>query len=195
MALANFDNRYCADAEEEEGLRERLELFQAFTQIYNRHRDWLKRLVNLDQDALQALAPASMHYIQGIVSAEQVYLVSNLTHGYSQSIAATDRFWTLGRDPRQSNLAVLDRRLSRCHAKIRYCSHQGFVLADADSTNGTFVNGDAVVDEQVLRDGDQVRLGSLTFFFFTDSATETSVNPDSVPSTGMPLGDTTLRLP
>ena len=111
-----------------------------------------------------------MHYIQGVASPSGAYLVSNLVTGNSQTVDASTSGWTLGRDPRQSHLAVLDRQLSRCHARLQYLHEAGFVLSDEGSTNGTFVNGAALESPQSLRDGDQIRVGSLTIFFFTCAA-------------------------
>ncbi|MEO1592768.1 MAG: FHA domain-containing protein [Cyanobacteria bacterium J06632_22] len=183
-------------SEVERGLRERLELFQVFTQVYQHHRDWLKRLVNLDQAAIAALNPASMHYIQGIVSPAGAYLVSNLTTGNSQTFMASDTGWLLGRDPRQADLSVLDRQLSRCHARLQYVADVGFVLSDVGSTNGTFINGCLLEAPQCLRDGDQIRLGSLTVFFFACLAARphpptASTLSGQVPVLG-PSGTTTL---
>jgi len=77
------------------------------------------------------------------------------------------QIWTFGRDPNQSSLPIRDRRLSRCHAAIRYDATGGFVIYDLGSTNGTYVNGVRIRQNQILKDGDLVRLGSMNFGFFT----------------------------
>ncbi len=199
MAIANLNQRSSVEARSdiESGLRERLELFRIFTQVYNHHRDWLRRLVNFDKDAIAALNPASMHYIQGIVSPSGAYLVSNLVTGHSQTVVSPEPTWILGRDPRQSNLSVLDRQLSRRHARLQYVPERGFMLSDIGSTNGTYVNGEAAESPRCLRDGDQIRLGSLTVFFFTcqaDSAPPVAVaaRPSQVAPQLEPSGTTTL---
>lgn len=165
----------------EAGLRERRELFQVFMQVYSHHRDWLRRLVNVEGDAIAALNPASMNYIQGIVTPSGAYLVSNLSTGHSQPVVSSESIWLLGRDPRQSTLAILDRQLSRCHARLQYVEGKGFMLSDAGSTNGTFVNGQPIQQPHELRDGDQICLGSLTIAFFTC----TSTTIPSVPPAGL----------
>lgn len=196
MAIANANQHSEVRSDVEGGLRERLELFQIFTQVYNHHRDWLRRLVNLDQDAIAALNPASMHYIQGVVSPGGAYLVSNLITGHSQAVVASEPIWILGRDPRQSNLSVLDRQLSRCHARLQYVPNGGFMLSDAGSTNGTYVNGEAVESPRYLRDGDQICLGSLTVFFFTCQTDRMPTTKAASPSQNLPplepSGTTTL---
>jgi pSer/pThr/pTyr-binding forkhead associated (FHA) protein len=75
---------------------------------------------------------------------------------------------TIGR--RLSNHLVLsDMRISRLHAQIQVIDNQYFIF-DLNSTGGTFVNGERVV-EAPLFSGDQISLAGypLTFVFETDS--------------------------
>ncbi|MFJ5530608.1 FHA domain-containing protein [Streptomyces sp. NPDC093261] len=67
----------------------------------------------------------------------------------------------IGRDP-ASGLRLSHETVSRVHAELR---HQGglWVLRDLGSTNGTTVNGRRVIGAAVVRDGDQVSFGSMTF--------------------------------
>ncbi len=63
----------------------------------------------------------------------------------------------LGRDPQ--NDAVVDHpSVSRFHARITR-RDGAFVIADLNSTNGTFVNGERVVRERFLQPGDAIRIG------------------------------------
>lgn len=55
--------------------------------------------------------------------------------------------------------------VSRRHARIAL-THEGFVLTDLNSGNGTYVNG-ARVSECALRNGDRVQFGKSTFVFQT----------------------------
>ncbi len=58
-----------------------------------------------------------------------------------------------------SDLCLPHRSISRAHALI-LCRDGFYYLADADSRNGTYLNGKAVGNHYVpLRDGDQIRLG------------------------------------
>ena len=70
---------------------------------------------------------------------------------------------TLGRDP-ANRICLADRSLSRNHCIL---THEGtrWVIRDAGSANGTFVNG-LQVREQPLHDGDQIRAGESVFVFF-----------------------------
>jgi hypothetical protein len=67
----------------------------------------------------------------------------------------------IGRDP-ASGLRLNHETVSRVHAELR---RQGgmWVLRDLGSTNGTTVNGRRVVGAAVVREGDQVGFGRMTF--------------------------------
>ena len=69
---------------------------------------------------------------------------------------------SIGRS-RDSNIHLADERASRRHARIDL--QQGvFVILDLDSVNGTFVNGQRVT-RQVLRNGDEIRIGESRLRF------------------------------
>ncbi|GGV72391.1 peptide-binding protein [Streptomyces griseoloalbus] len=67
----------------------------------------------------------------------------------------------IGRDP-ASGLRLSHETVSRVHAELR---HQGglWVLRDLGSTNGTTVNGRRVVGAAVVREGDQIGFGRITY--------------------------------
>jgi hypothetical protein len=72
----------------------------------------------------------------------------------------------IGRDP-ANGLRLSHETVSRVHAELR---RQGgmWVLRDLGSTNGTSVNGRRVIGAAVVRDGDQVSFGHMTFRLATD---------------------------
>ncbi|CAA9248094.1 MAG: Forkhead-associated [uncultured Chloroflexia bacterium] len=70
---------------------------------------------------------------------------------------------TIGRGL-NNDLVVEDARVSRQHSQIRFKSRRYFI-GDLGSTNGTYVNGQAVTTDQALRDGDTVSFGGLEMRF------------------------------
>lgn len=73
---------------------------------------------------------------------------------------------TLGRDE-SADIVLDDPGISRRHAEVRIGNdgpHLQVLVRDLGSTNGTYLNGDRVGDEE-LRDGDRITMGrtSLTF--------------------------------
>lgn len=155
------------DSSEGQELRRRLELFQAFTKLYERHRDLLNEILALDSGQANLSYKASLFsYIQGVISGAQVGLATNLLEGRSQLLVQPQNTWLIGRDYNQVSLPIRDMRLSRRHAAIQYLPQTGFFLIDLGSTNGTYVNGERIRKQILLQDGDRIRLGSMTFSFF-----------------------------
>ncbi|MCU0237836.1 MAG: DUF5715 family protein [Pyrinomonadaceae bacterium] len=60
-----------------------------------------------------------------------------------------------------ANVVVEDSSLSRVHATI-FCEGDQIWIADENSTNGTFVNGERVEHEKLLHNKDEIRLGNDT---------------------------------
>ncbi|MGW0391489.1 FHA domain-containing protein [Streptomyces sp. NPDC003042] len=67
----------------------------------------------------------------------------------------------IGRDP-GNGLRLSHETVSRAHAELRLRDGT-WVLKDLGSTNGTTVNGRRVTGSAVVRDGDQVGFGRITF--------------------------------
>jgi diguanylate cyclase (GGDEF)-like protein len=76
---------------------------------------------------------------------------------------------------RGSDCAIqIDRdSVSRRHAKVVKNGKGGWKVQDLGSTNGTYVGGEPV-KEQVLRDGDLVKIGSTIFKFLSGGSVEQS---------------------
>lgn len=88
---------------------------------------------------------------------------------------ATGSLVTLGRVP-ECSFAFDDPSLSREHARVLLVGTE-WMLKDASSTNGTFVNDTRITAATTLRDGDRVQLGSGTMlrFALVDEAEETAL--------------------
>ncbi|OGR02079.1 MAG: hypothetical protein A2284_11840 [Deltaproteobacteria bacterium RIFOXYA12_FULL_61_11] len=63
---------------------------------------------------------------------------------------------TLGRNP-DCDVILKASGISRHHATI-VRRDDTYYLKDNDSRNGTFLNGERITDEQILRDGDKIRI-------------------------------------
>jgi DNA-binding response OmpR family regulator len=81
----------------------------------------------------------------------------------------SDDFVVIGRAV-ESDIVITSRRVSREHARLR---REGWrvILEDLGSTNGTFLNGERVLDPLELRDDDRVRVGDVTFVFHDPAIT------------------------
>ena len=65
-----------------------------------------------------------------------------------------------------NDLCIDDPSVSKLHARIRIADDGLTLVEDADSRNGTFVNGQPATSERVVRDGDVVTFGRRRFRFF-----------------------------
>jgi pSer/pThr/pTyr-binding forkhead associated (FHA) protein len=150
---------------ENQELEKRLKLYQVFLALYERHGDLLDEILQLENLYQPSLTEVKSRYVQGVVDNSSVYLITNLCNHHTQTLQQPQQVWTIGRD-RSNGIYTEDKHLSRCHAAIQYIENQGFYLVDFHSTNGSFVNGETVYQAVKLKDGDRIRLGSLTFDFF-----------------------------
>ena len=165
-ALSNMESSH-------EDIQNSLNLFQTFKRLYEQNPALLNEILSLAAvDKQMPVRPGNFSYVLGLVTDKQALLITNLSEERSQIFLQPnlyDQIWTIGRDPNKTSLPIRDRRLSRCHAAIRYDDTCGFILYDLNSTNGTYVNGVRVRESYILQDSDLVRLGSLNFGFFTGS--------------------------
>ena len=83
--------------------------------------------------------------------------------GDRQAVFDLSAFSTLGRHP-DNTVQVIDRIVSKEHARITLGSNGEYVIRDVGSLNGTFVN-DARVSEHTLKPGDVLALGNTKFRF------------------------------
>ncbi len=146
-------------------LDQRLGLYRVFVKLYDHHRWLLDEILDLENGSSRNPLNLSARFVQGVMWDNQVYLISNLVTDSTQLFCQAQGIWTIGRD-RAMALSIPDKRLSRRHAAIQYVEGEGFYLIDLNSTNGTFVNGEPIRHCVRLKDGDKVRLGSLSFLFF-----------------------------
>jgi pSer/pThr/pTyr-binding forkhead associated (FHA) protein len=75
---------------------------------------------------------------------------------------------TIGRDA-EAGIQILDRSASRFHAEIFPVGGMYFVR-DLDSKNGTYVNDEKIGDEELLREGDVIKIGSTELVYESGAA-------------------------
>lgn len=80
----------------------------------------------------------------------------------------SDKALTIGRDA-EAGIQILDRSASRFHCEIFPVGGMYFVR-DLESKNGTFVNDEKLVDEELLRFGDVIKIGTTELGFEQGSA-------------------------
>uniref|UniRef100_A0A832H2R1 FHA domain-containing protein n=1 Tax=Oscillatoriales cyanobacterium SpSt-402 TaxID=2282168 RepID=A0A832H2R1_9CYAN len=167
--LADISSEPLNPAASASDLDQRLGLYRVFLKLYEHHRELLDEILDLENTESRHRVRGVWKFIQGGLQGEQAYLVTNLLSGKTQLLMQPQQTWIIGRD-RQAGVSVQDKRLSRRHAMIQYVPNQGFYLSDLNSTNGTYLNGEAVRRPILLKDGDRIRLGSLSFLFFVCSS-------------------------
>ena len=119
------------------------------------HDDFDEATVNIDLAELEgAIAPAT----EG-----RAYLIILAGQKVGTMIKVGDEV-VLGRSSK-AGLRIEDDGISRMHCRLRQKGGKTF-LEDMGSRNGTFVNGDPVLN-QPLSDGDKIRIGSTTILKFT----------------------------
>lgn len=91
----------------------------------------------------------------------------------------------------ESDIVILSNRASREHAQVRREGRKVF-LDDLESTNGSFLNGERVMGSAMLRDGDQVLVGDVTFTFH-DPDTTTRESPFPELDVNVPAGEVRLN--
>ena len=69
-----------------------------------------------------------------------------------------------------SDIVITSKRVSRQHARVRREGGE-VILQDLDSTNGTFLNDERVMEPTALHDGDHITIGDVTFVFHDPDVT------------------------
>jgi Nif-specific regulatory protein len=95
----------------------------------------------------------------------------------------------IGRDA-EMEVVLTDNKVSRHHATI-VRDDDGWMLVDAESRHGTFLNGERIT-RHLLRDGDQLQIGSTVLRF--EQADDTSAMALRIATTDQPRPDDRLRV-
>jgi len=97
--------------------------------------------------------------------------------------------FTVGR-AHECNLVVDSSDVSRLHARFDF-DHQQVYITDLNSTNGTYLNNQALEPHKQtrLRAGDQINVGNVALLTFDDPATTAQVSDIQLPSPGLYIDD------
>lgn len=77
--------------------------------------------------------------------------------------ALTEPVTQIGRHP-ESGIFLDDVTVSRRHAEVRQADDGQYLLSDAGSLNGTYLDGDRI-EEAALREGAQIQVGKFRLVF------------------------------
>jgi len=91
---------------------------------------------------------------------------------------------TIGREP-ECELQLLDSEVSRRHAKVTI-RDAAAVIDDLHSANGTYVNGDRILEARGLGPGDRIQIGEATIVLSSPVLTGVAVHPAGAQVTGLP---------
>jgi predicted component of type VI protein secretion system len=81
--------------------------------------------------------------------------------GHRLEFQPTEAKTTVGRSD-ECEYLLDDKSISRRHLEVYYRS-KGWSVRDLDSTKGTFINGEKISEPTLLKNGDVIKLGNITF--------------------------------
>lgn len=96
-----------------------------------------------------------------------IFLKIQSENGGLSRVAITQFPVTIGRDP-GNQIAIPDDQISRFHLRIKRRGRL-LIVEDLESRNGTFINGDRIVNA-VVRTGDKILVGSTEIVVFSTEA-------------------------
>lgn len=124
-----------------------------------------------DADERASLAPADAAAVDALPAGSALLVVQRGPGAGSRYLLDRD-LSTVGRHP-ESEIFLDDITVSRRHVEFRRTG-EGFRVHDVGSLNGTYLNGDRV-DDALLQNGDEVRIGKFRLIFFASDAGDTRV--------------------
>jgi hypothetical protein len=91
----------------------------------------------------------------------------SLLHGQAHppTPALSQQTLRIGRSAQHNDVVIQDLPVSRHHAEIRWLNGK-HIVHDLESTNGTFVNGQRIVQPHPLRNGDHIVMGNSEWLYY-----------------------------
>ncbi|MCO8120257.1 SpoIIE family protein phosphatase [Stieleria sp. TO1_6] len=104
-----------------------------------------------------------------------------------QRFELTEQETSIGRHP-DCHVVVDAGAVSRFHAKVVREKNDQFRVVDLGSRNGTFLNGGKLSGDQVLREGDRIRISDIELVFHADAVPEFAARGAEVSFSGTNFG-------
>lgn len=128
-------------------------LFAAYRELYRTVKETRPLVQGPDADPARPRALPTLTVVQtpddsAVVAGDTIPLLTSNTIGRAGD----------------STIVLQDASVSVSHARVDFMDG-GFVLTDAGSTNGTYVNGARVTGRAELRPGDYVQVGGVVMEF------------------------------
>ncbi|QEK12827.1 FHA domain-containing protein [Crassaminicella thermophila] len=83
-----------------------------------------------------------------------------------KEVYTLDSTVTIGRK-KENDIVIKDPYISNYHLKITL-DEENFFIEDLDSINGTYVNGDRIIDVVKLENGDRIKFGQVEFLYVSN---------------------------
>ncbi|HEY4304510.1 MAG TPA: protein kinase [Gemmatimonadaceae bacterium] len=109
---------------------------------------------------VSTVAPGTRAAVLALVAGSRANIVT--TRGSDDTVRLTKKT-TFGRNS-ENDVVLRGATVSRYHA-VFDTDGESWLVEDANSGAGTFVNGEPLIDRRVLNDGDEVRIGEFVFLF------------------------------
>ncbi len=109
-------------------------------------------------------------------------LIISSPEGKRGMLELTKPVVTLGRG-NANDLVLNNSRVSRFHAVVKVSATGDVLIADRGSTNGVLINGERIVGETLLRNGDQIAIGDYEIRFESIEDAALHVSKAEMPST------------
>ncbi|MBS3995435.1 MAG: FHA domain-containing protein [Alkaliphilus sp.] len=117
------------------------------------------RMIYLDIKAISEVSVSNTPYLKLINRKDSLPFKIKEVYTLDDTI-------TMGRN-KDNDIVIVDPYVSNHHAKI-ILDENFYFLEDFDSANGTYLNGDKLMDAIKLRNGDRIKLGQVEFLFVSN---------------------------
>jgi pSer/pThr/pTyr-binding forkhead associated (FHA) protein len=120
-------------------------------------------------------AQRSNRYGTAIEEQRPMALLSYRTENRQHEVPLTEDDVTIGRSSICTIRLTHDSEISRVHCSVQRRPDGSYAVIDAASKNGTFLNGQRLLNEEVeLTDGDRIRVGQTVIRFVESEVKRTA---------------------